>query len=179
MEIAEGITITGQFIIKWAEKHVNEYLNKALKSNKDYVIAIDTDSVIGSTIINVNGYNITIADYFDSMPNNYIRYDDFNNDYVKTVCTEDFTYSVSSEGELRKNKINYVMKHHIKKELFKITNSLGQSVTVTQDHSVIVKDKTTGEIKSIKPCKLNREKHQIINIIDTDSIVGLQNAIKE
>ena len=179
MEIAEGITITGQFIIKWAEKHINEYLNKALKSNKDYVIAIDTDSVIGSTIINVNGYNITIADYFDSMPNNYIRYDDFNSDYVKTVCTEDFTYSVSSEGELRKNKINYVMKHRIKKELFKITNSLGQSVTVTQDHSVIVKDKTTGEIKSIKPCKLNREKHQIINIIDTDSIVGLQNAIKE
>lgn len=45
MEIAEGITITGQFIIKWAEKHVNSFLNKTLKTNKDYVIAIDTDSV--------------------------------------------------------------------------------------------------------------------------------------
>lgn len=45
MEIAEGITITGQFIIKWAEKYVNEFLNKTLKTNKDYVIAIDTDSV--------------------------------------------------------------------------------------------------------------------------------------
>lgn len=45
MEIAEGITITGQLIIKWAEKHVNAYLNKALNSDKDYVIAIDTDSV--------------------------------------------------------------------------------------------------------------------------------------
>lgn len=45
MEIAEGITITGQFIIKWAEKHVNEFLNKALKTKDDYVIAIDTDSV--------------------------------------------------------------------------------------------------------------------------------------
>lgn len=45
MEIAEGITITGQFIIKWAEKHVNAFLNKTLKTNKDYVIAIDTDSV--------------------------------------------------------------------------------------------------------------------------------------
>lgn len=45
MEIAEGITISGQYIIKWAEKHVNTYLNKALKTNKDYVIAIDTDSV--------------------------------------------------------------------------------------------------------------------------------------
>lgn len=45
MEIAEGITITGQFIIKWAEKNVNAFLNKTLKTNKDYVIAIDTDSV--------------------------------------------------------------------------------------------------------------------------------------
>jgi DNA polymerase elongation subunit (family B) len=45
MEIAEGITITGQFIIKWAEKHVNGFLNKTLKTDKDYVIAIDTDSV--------------------------------------------------------------------------------------------------------------------------------------
>jgi DNA polymerase elongation subunit (family B) len=45
MEIAEGITISGQLIIKWAEKHVNEYLNKTLKTEKDYVIAIDTDSV--------------------------------------------------------------------------------------------------------------------------------------
>ena len=45
MEIAEGITITGQYIIKWAEKHVNGFLNKTLKNDKDYVIAIDTDSV--------------------------------------------------------------------------------------------------------------------------------------
>ena len=45
MEIAEGITITGQFIIKWAEKRVNAFLNKTLKTDKDYVIAIDTDSV--------------------------------------------------------------------------------------------------------------------------------------
>lgn len=45
MEIAEGITITGQFIIKMAEKYVNEYLNKILKSQKDYIIAIDTDSI--------------------------------------------------------------------------------------------------------------------------------------
>lgn len=47
MEIAEGITLSGQMIIRWAEKHVNDYLNKALRNAKykDYVIAIDTDSV--------------------------------------------------------------------------------------------------------------------------------------
>ena len=45
IRIAEGITITGQATIKWSEKAVNEYLNKLLKSNTDYVIAIDTDSI--------------------------------------------------------------------------------------------------------------------------------------
>lgn len=46
-EIAEGITLSGQMIIRYAEKAVNDYLNKALKNEKykDYVIAIDTDSV--------------------------------------------------------------------------------------------------------------------------------------
>ena len=43
--IAEGITLSGQLTIRWAEKAINEYLNKILKTKKDYVIAIDTDSV--------------------------------------------------------------------------------------------------------------------------------------
>ncbi len=43
--IAEGITLSGQLTIRWAEKAINEYLNKILKSDKDYVVAIDTDSV--------------------------------------------------------------------------------------------------------------------------------------
>ena len=44
--LAESVTITGQLSIKWAEKEINKELNKVLKTNnKDYVIAIDTDSV--------------------------------------------------------------------------------------------------------------------------------------
>jgi len=46
MRIAEGITLSGQTTIKWAEKHLNEFLNKTMETNgTDYVIAIDTDSV--------------------------------------------------------------------------------------------------------------------------------------
>ena len=44
--LAEAITYSGQLVIKWAEKIVNRYLNKILKTdNEDYVIAIDTDSI--------------------------------------------------------------------------------------------------------------------------------------
>lgn len=45
LRIAEGITLTGQFVIKWCERAVNAELNKILGTDKDYVIAIDTDSV--------------------------------------------------------------------------------------------------------------------------------------
>jgi DNA polymerase elongation subunit (family B) len=45
LRIAEGITLTGQFVIKWCERSVNAELNKILGTNEDYVIAIDTDSV--------------------------------------------------------------------------------------------------------------------------------------
>ena len=46
IDLAEAITTSGQMIIKWSEKTINEYLNKILKTdNEDYVIAMDTDSV--------------------------------------------------------------------------------------------------------------------------------------
>ena len=46
VHLAEAITISGQFSIRWIEKHLNNYLNTVLKTEgEDYVVAIDTDSV--------------------------------------------------------------------------------------------------------------------------------------
>lgn len=45
IRIAEGITTAGQLSIRWIEKKLNGYLNKLLKTEADYVIAADTDSV--------------------------------------------------------------------------------------------------------------------------------------
>ena len=44
--VAEAITTSGQLSIRWIERAVNEYLNKVLDTtDKDYVIASDTDSI--------------------------------------------------------------------------------------------------------------------------------------
>jgi DNA polymerase elongation subunit (family B) len=43
--VAEAITTSGQLAIRYAEKAINKELNKILQSDKDYVIAIDTDSL--------------------------------------------------------------------------------------------------------------------------------------
>jgi DNA polymerase elongation subunit (family B) len=42
--IAESITIAGQLAIRWVSDRLNLYLQKLLKTKKDYVIAVDTDS---------------------------------------------------------------------------------------------------------------------------------------
>lgn len=43
--VAEAITTSGQLAIKWAERAINAEMNKLLKTDEDYVIAIDTDSL--------------------------------------------------------------------------------------------------------------------------------------
>jgi DNA polymerase elongation subunit (family B) len=45
INLAEAVTKTGQLIIRWVAKDVNAYLNKQFKTNEDYIIASDTDSI--------------------------------------------------------------------------------------------------------------------------------------
>tara|TARA_Y100000004_G_scaffold23398_2_gene23758 strand:- start:2189 stop:4720 length:2532 start_codon:yes stop_codon:yes gene_type:complete len=50
LQVASAVTLSGQTVIRWGEKTVNEYLSKVLGDDKDRVVAIDTDSLY----INVN-----------------------------------------------------------------------------------------------------------------------------
>ena len=43
--IAGGVTMTGQAVIRSCESSTNKYLNSLLKTDSDYVIAMDTDSI--------------------------------------------------------------------------------------------------------------------------------------
>lgn len=46
LRLAEAITLTGQFVIRWMETELNKFLNETLKTKGiDYVLAVDTDSV--------------------------------------------------------------------------------------------------------------------------------------
>jgi len=45
LRMALGVTTSGQLSIRWIEAKLNNWMNKLLKSKKDYVIASDTDSI--------------------------------------------------------------------------------------------------------------------------------------
>ena len=45
LRVAEAITLTGQTVIRWSERAMNQFMSKVTGVPKDYVIAIDTDSI--------------------------------------------------------------------------------------------------------------------------------------
>jgi DNA polymerase elongation subunit (family B) len=45
LRMALGVTTAGQLSIRWIEGKLNDWMNRLLDSNKDYVIASDTDSI--------------------------------------------------------------------------------------------------------------------------------------
>lgn len=45
LRLALAVTQTGQLSIQWIEQNINRYMNSILKTNADYVIASDTDSI--------------------------------------------------------------------------------------------------------------------------------------
>lgn len=172
IKLASAITMSGRLGIKWVETFINRKLSELLgeKEVVDRTIAIDTDSVVGDSKITVNGKVITIAEFFDSIPDdNLIRNDDYNQDCVKSVIDKNITPSINKSGNLEHNQIKYAMKHTVKKKMYRIRTKLGEFVDVTADHSIIVKVKNTGEIKSIKPAELDSQMHNII--INTSEII--------
>lgn len=162
---AEAVTVTGKLVILWTERKINEYLNKLLKTtDKEYVVYIDTDSVAGDSEIAVNGNKTTIAEFYDSIPEtNFVYRDDEAIRYVKEIPNDSTTTTPSINvvtGKIECNKIKYVMKHRVKKRMYRICHD-GDSVVVTGDHSIVVE--RNGKIKSIKPSKL-RKGDKIIKI---------------
>ena len=75
--IAEAITTSGQLSIKWIEKEINRYLNELLKTDKDYVVAVDTDSVY----ITMNDLVVSVYGDKELDKNKVI-------DFLDKVCSE-------------------------------------------------------------------------------------------
>jgi hypothetical protein len=129
--MGEAITLSGQLSDMHLADKFNINFNKILKSvDKDYVVY--GDSVSGDSIIDVNGEKLKIQTFFDS----HLHTDCDDKEYV-LPCIESTTLTLD-ESRLSRNKILHVMRHKIKKEMFRIT-VLDKSVDVTEDHSIIVR----------------------------------------
>jgi len=76
--VAESITLAGQLAIKWAERSVNGAMQDVLKTDEDYVVAIDTDSVY-----------IRMGDLVEKFaPKNPVK-------FLDKICSEHFEKSLA------------------------------------------------------------------------------------
>lgn len=165
---AEAITYTGQAVIKTVVNGLNKYLQKISNDEEnDMVLAGDTDSVVGDSIIRVNNENKTISDFFDNVNGEYLKNDIINDNYVKQVDGVT-TLSVSRDGDLQEKPIRYVMKHKVKKRLYEIKVN-DKTVIVTEDHSVIAitNDFISQKIHIVKPSELS-EKYLLLYLLDDE-----------
>ena len=162
---AEAITLSGQVAIRWIESKMNTYFNKLLKTEDvDYVIASDTDSVVGDTVVYINSEKIKIENIYDKLCNDTnLECKRDKNDYIHNV-SELNLYTKSYDGEkIIDDKIIHIMKHKVKKKLYKVIVN-GNEVILTEDHSLIVE--RCGELISVKPQDVI-ENDIFINISDT------------
>lgn len=91
LENAEAVTLTGQIVIRFIEKHLNQYLQNLLGDDKDRIIAIDTDSVyvnfedVVNAVLPDETDNIVITEFLDKVAKEKIepfikdRYNDLFN----------------------------------------------------------------------------------------------------
>lgn len=135
--IAEGITATGQVAIRYITKKINEFVNERSGTvGVDYVVSSDTDSVTGDTILNTSIGKISIKDLYDKYTSKENELKQDGKDSVRTL-NGSITSSSFDGKNIVNNNINYIMKHKVKKRMFRIKS--GDSfVDVTEDHSVMV-----------------------------------------
>lgn len=143
--MAAAITGNGRFFIQKTANMVEESLQKLNPSQKPYIVYGDTDSVLGSTIIKTDRGDIKIEDLYNNLNGDI---DELQKDnFVKHVSTDIKAGSVSEKLLYEEKQINYVMKHKVKKRMFKIKCN-GDEVTITEDHSMmVIRDNKLIEIK--------------------------------
>lgn len=159
-QLAQAITGNGRYFIQMAARFIEEGLQALHKWDRPYLVYGDTDSVLGDTLVKTENGEIAIEKLYELL-NGEIETRGVDN-FIKHINEHIKAASVSKDMTLEFNNINYVMKHKVKKRMFKITCD-NDEVVVTEDHSVmIVRD---DKLISCKPYE----------ILKTDKIVKIIN----
>ena len=149
-----SLEVTDKLISSIPENHdlfVQEgFVNK---TDKDaYQVYSDTDSVVGETIIKVNGKDIKIEDLW----NNYGKIIDSNKEVKDTKSLKCFTDFVNNNFKIESKRITNIIRHKVSKKLYKVKlydGDIIKEVIITEDHSIMCKRGDTlleikiGEIK--------------------------------
>lgn len=149
--LAESITMSGQLSIQWVQNAINKKIAEITGIDRDYVIAIDTDSVVGDSIIRTNLGTERIDNFFERARADGKILQDIDDQIVVKPNFKCEALGMSDNGIPIMKPVNYVMAHKVKKKMYRIKVN-GKEVIITEDHSLIVK--RDGLLCSIKPTEI-------------------------
>jgi len=153
--IGQSTTLTGRVIAKHMDAFTNECITGKYDHTGDAIIY--GDSVTGDTMIRTDNGQVTIAELFNQCSQHEKNGD---KEYGVQSFAKVVGFNAFEDLPVMSN-ISYVMRHKTKKKLYKITLQNDKTVTVTEDHSVMVD--RAGFLLEVKPTE----------ILDTDLIICL------
>lgn len=150
LEMARAITGNGRFLVKNTANMIEERLQELNPHSGKYILYGDTDSCIESTLINTNKGKTQIGEFYNSTDSEEIEYK--SGKFFKEVKGIK-ALSVNKNFKLEYKPIKYVMKHKVKKRLFKVKCNENE-VIITNDHSIMVK--RDNKLIEVKPFEIRK-----------------------
>lgn len=140
---AGAVTDTGRMLIQFTSKMGDHYYSKKIGEDKVWCLYTDTDSVIGSSKIHTDKYGeTTISELYEHIA---------DEETTKTIIKDSREYLFPSllkspyymqpSSSVNMGHIDYIEKHAVDKDLYRIETENGKSVVVTEDHAVMVLEK--------------------------------------
>lgn len=135
LDNAEAVTLSGQSITREMVRYTNEYLNNLAGSeNEEFVVAGDTDSVSGTSLITINGIKFTIEEIFNQILKECGTLDKLENGTEVAIVKN----SLITPGVHGNTKIKNISRHKVNKEKWIVKIPLKDPLILTGDHSIIV-----------------------------------------
>lgn len=148
-DFASSITANGRIFIQLTANRIRERLQELCPWDGETWLYSDTDSC-ANTLVKTDQGSVHFSELYNSQDTKEVEYKPGK--FFKEV--KDLkALSVSKDFELEYKPIKYVMKHTVKKRLFKIKCN-GNEVVITNDHSIVVK--RDDELIEVKPFDIRK-----------------------
>jgi DNA polymerase elongation subunit (family B) len=156
--LGQSTTLTGRTITKHMAAKTNEMMTGEYDHYGQAIVYGDTDSHISSTNVLSNFGEKTVEELFESC-------EEFWNDGDKEYAYNPELMVMSYDNDIDEpylGHIEYIYRHKVSKDLYEVEDELGNIITITEDHSVMVE--RAGKLIDVKPA----------DILDSDILISIK-----
>lgn len=146
--LGQSTTLTGRTITRHMASKTNELITGEYDHYGKAIIYGDTDSETGDTLHLTNFGEKTIEELFNSCC-------EFWKEGEKEFAYHPELMVMTYDNDIDEpylGHIDYIYRHKVSKDLYEIEDELGNTITVTEDHSVMIE--RDGELLSVKPVEI-------------------------